>query len=42
MSHLHTVMDWLTPIAFYGFYFLVWLSLWAETSQTRFTYEEDE
>ncbi len=42
MSHIHTIMDWLTPIVFYGFYLLMWLGLWAETSQARFTYEEDE
>ena len=42
MSHLHTIMDWLTPIAFWGFYLLMWFGLWVEISQTRFTYDEDE
>ncbi len=39
MSHVHTIMDWLTPIAFYGFYLLMWLDLWVTTKQVQFTYE---
>ena len=39
MSHVHTIMDWLTLIVLYSFYMLVWFDLWVTTRQVQFTYE---
>ena len=39
MSHVHTIMGWLTLIVFYSFYMLMWLDLWVTIRQIQFTYE---